>query len=327
MMEGSSKSMRSFFALALAVGMVFVLMACTPKSAAGRSTKAIKTVGVSEYDSAYQFFVILGKGTSEEAKKYGITLNVQDAKADAQRQIQQVENFIAMKVDAIILHTVDAAALGPSVKKAMDAGIPVISVYQKVDEALSSFMIDETQYGLHIGKMAGEWAAKNYAGQDVEAGIMYNFEYQPEIQRMKSCEETFLKYFPTGKVVIRQHATDSVSAMSAAETIMQGHPKIRIFMGSSDDVCGLGISEALDTIVKVADRAKYYVGSADGTDQAIKKIKAGNDTFKGTVDLMPGKVGMQLIDILMKYQTEKKVDKLYYSDFKEVTEELAKKEY
>lgn len=50
-----------------------------------------------------------------------------DGNADANLQIQAVENFIAQQVDVIILQPADADATGPAIEAANAAGIPVIT--------------------------------------------------------------------------------------------------------------------------------------------------------------------------------------------------------
>ncbi|NEE23402.1 substrate-binding domain-containing protein, partial [Streptomyces sp. SID7499] len=50
-----------------------------------------------------------------------------NAKQDANTQAQQVDTMITNKVDALILGSVDSKAIANSVKKAKDAGIPVVA--------------------------------------------------------------------------------------------------------------------------------------------------------------------------------------------------------
>jgi ribose transport system substrate-binding protein len=54
--------------------------------------------------------------------------SVANANNDVQMQIQQIENLIAQKYDAIILIAGDAAALNPSIEKAHKAGIVVVNI-------------------------------------------------------------------------------------------------------------------------------------------------------------------------------------------------------
>lgn len=63
----------------------------------------------------------------EAAKALGAEVNVQSADANAQRQVSQIENLIAKKVDAIVIVPFDSKVLTNAVKEAKKAGIKVIS--------------------------------------------------------------------------------------------------------------------------------------------------------------------------------------------------------
>jgi len=53
------------------------------------------------------FLTILKNGTLDAGKKAGATVQVEDAQADVGKQLSQIQNFIAQKVDAIIVNPVD----------------------------------------------------------------------------------------------------------------------------------------------------------------------------------------------------------------------------
>ena len=53
---------------------------------------------------------------------------IEIADDDVQKQLSQIQNFIAAKVDAIIVNAVDTSATAPMTKLANDAGIPIVYV-------------------------------------------------------------------------------------------------------------------------------------------------------------------------------------------------------
>ncbi len=65
-------------------------------------------------------------GMRDAAKDYNVDLKIQSAQNNINDQIKQIENFIAMDVDAIICAPVDVKAISQSVKKCNDVGIPFI---------------------------------------------------------------------------------------------------------------------------------------------------------------------------------------------------------
>ena len=55
-------------------------------------------------------------------------MQIEIADDDVQKQLRQIQNFIAAKVDAIIVNAVDTSATAPMTKLANDAGIPIVYV-------------------------------------------------------------------------------------------------------------------------------------------------------------------------------------------------------
>jgi D-xylose transport system substrate-binding protein len=72
-----------------------------------------------------------------------------NALASASRQNQQFEQMIAAKVDVVVVNAVDAEAIAPAVRKAKDAGIPVIAY-----DRLAQGPIDA--YVSHDNELVGE---------------------------------------------------------------------------------------------------------------------------------------------------------------------------
>ena len=61
-------------------------------------------------------------------------------KRSADRQVQQVESFIAQKVDAIILNPCEVDASSPAVEKALAAGIPIVNVNSETRATPTAFI-------------------------------------------------------------------------------------------------------------------------------------------------------------------------------------------
>ena len=68
-------------------------------------------IGVSMDKFDDNFLTVLRNGMSDYAKTVpGVSLQIEDAKDDVSKQLSQVQNFIANKVDAIIVNPVDTSA-------------------------------------------------------------------------------------------------------------------------------------------------------------------------------------------------------------------------
>ena len=61
----------------------------------------------------------------------GVTLQFEDAKGDVVRQLNQVQNFTAQGMDAIIVNAVDTAATQKMTVNAQQAKIPLVYVNRR----------------------------------------------------------------------------------------------------------------------------------------------------------------------------------------------------
>ncbi|OQY22825.1 MAG: sugar ABC transporter substrate-binding protein [Chloroflexi bacterium] len=104
------------------------------------------------------FWGVVEKGAQDAAATYGITLK-SGGSGDPVEQAQLVENFIADGVDGIFVSLANPDALKDAVTKAVDAGIPVITINSGVD------VYKELGALTHIGQtefVAGQGAGEKF---------------------------------------------------------------------------------------------------------------------------------------------------------------------
>jgi len=86
-------------------------------------------IGVSMTSFDNPFLTILLNGIKAEAAKDStVTLSLEDAQLDVAKQLNQVQNFVANGVDAIIVNPVDGASTPAMTALATEAGIPLVYV-------------------------------------------------------------------------------------------------------------------------------------------------------------------------------------------------------
>ncbi|MFF7359415.1 substrate-binding domain-containing protein [Streptomyces sp. NPDC008125] len=76
-----------------------------------------------------------------------------NAKQDATLQAQQVETMITNKVDALIIDAVDSASIANSVKKAKDAGIPVVAFDRLAEGPIDAYTSFDNE---EVGRVQGK---------------------------------------------------------------------------------------------------------------------------------------------------------------------------
>lgn len=307
-----------------------LLVACSPTAqapaASGSETKQLKKIGVIHQLQSWEMYVIMQDAIEELAGTDNVELVVADGNGDASKQIQAIETMMNSGVDGIICVTIDGEALEPSVKKLTEKGIVFVSLFTEVPSATVNVYVDEYEYGVAIGTLAGKWAQENFPGEALEAALLRMHDYRPGIQRGQGMRDAFAKEFPTGVIVSDQNSVDVESAMKATEAILAANPNVRIFMTDSDDTGAIGAYEVLKAKVKPEDYDKYCVIGADGTSQGIKYVKEGG-MYRGDVDVLPAQLGIDAYNMIKNIVAGQTVDATQYVRFLPVDYETAIADY
>jgi ribose transport system substrate-binding protein len=95
-------------------------------STPGDEPTASKVIGITLMTTSNPFFVTLGEAAKEEARKHGFEVSILSGE-NAERQANQITDFISQGVDAIIIAPNDHFAVGDAIKKANAANIPVFT--------------------------------------------------------------------------------------------------------------------------------------------------------------------------------------------------------
>jgi len=123
--------MKLFTALiGIVLAPVLFLSGCS-KVDAGKSPAALPagqklTIGVSFETLQTEYWVAGFEALRKEINQRGYTMLEAVADGDANRQLEQVKNFITRKVDGIVLVPKDAQTCLPMIKTANAANIPIV---------------------------------------------------------------------------------------------------------------------------------------------------------------------------------------------------------
>ncbi len=141
---------------------VFLLIIAVLSVPAGMTTAAqaqkddIK-IGMSTLNIANPFFVELVAGAQSEADKLGVKLVVTNSGDDVNKQVTDLENFIAGGFDGFIVTAVDPQAIAPIAKEALDQGMYVVAHTSDLGEENQTALVwaEEYDMGLTLGASGG----------------------------------------------------------------------------------------------------------------------------------------------------------------------------
>jgi inositol transport system substrate-binding protein len=248
----------------LLAGMAVLFCGCKPGAKDERPV-----VGVSLLNLANEFIVKIEGALEDEAKQLGVRLIVNDAQRDAGRQIQQVENFIAQGVNAIVLNPCELEASSPAVEKAKAAGIPIVNMNSETTAVPDAFVGSRDE---ESARLAMEFIAEKLNGK---GGIlmMHGFMGQAaQIKRDAGAREVLAKH-PDMQLLAAQTAEwDRAKAVTLMENWLQSHgDKINAVFAQNDEMA-MG---ALLAIERAGKKKDILVVGVDAIGDALQAVKEG----------------------------------------------------
>lgn len=150
----------------------------------------LQKVGVTLGSLGNPFFVIVAKGIEDEAKKINPDVEVQSLGADydISKQFSQIDSFISLGVDLIVINAVDSIGMAQGIQKAQKAGIVVVALGETIRGSDAYIGIDNRQAGertcqFMVDKLSGKGNVIIVNGPQVSAVM----------DRVEGCKETLAK--------------------------------------------------------------------------------------------------------------------------------------
>jgi inositol transport system substrate-binding protein len=291
------------------------LIAGCGKPPVADKTSAAKplVIGVSLMNMANEYIVSLNDAMTAEAKRAGVELIVNDAQRSADRQVQQVETFIAQKVDAIILNPCEVEASSPAVAKALAAGMPVVNVNSETQSQPTAFVgsHDEQSARLAMEYIAGRLKGK---GQIV---VMHGYMGQAaQLKRDHGAREVLAKY-PGLHVLAEQTAEwDRAKAVTLMENWLQTHGDEISAVFAQNDEMAMG---ALLAVEQAKKKDRIVVVGVDAIGDALAAVNSGR--LDATVFQDAAGQGAMAVQLAVRLARKQTVERETYIPFQLVTKD------
>ena len=289
-----------------------VLIGCDRRNSTPNGEKQV-VIGVSLLNMSSEFIVMFNSAMEARAKELGVKLIVNDAQRSAERQVQQIESFIAQRVDAIILNPCEVEASSPAVDKAIAAGIPIVNVNSETRSTPTAFVGSRDE---ESARMAMDYIAARLKGQG-NVVMMHGFMGQAaQIKRDQGAREVLAKH-PGLKLLADQTAEwDRAKAMGLMENWIQSNgAKINAVFAQNDEMA-MGALLAVER-AKMKDR--MIVVGVDAIADALQAVKAGR--LDATVFQDANGQGATAVETALKIVKKEPFEKEVFIPFKLVTKE------
>lgn len=293
--------------------LVALLGGCNQSSSEDKSSGDKLTVGVTMLSMQNEFIVNVSDEMEKKAQELGVELITVDAERSALKQIEQVESFIAQKVDVIVMNPCEVEASSPAVTKALAAKIPIINVNSETTATPSAFVGSDD---VESGRIAMKYIAEKLGGKG-NVLMMHGYMGQAaQIKREQGARE-ILKQYPNLKLLAHQTAEwDRAKSMALMENWIQSYGKDINAVFAQNDEMGMGAVKAL-TDAGLKD--KVIVVSIDAIPDALQAVKKG--TLNATVFQNAQQQGAKAIETAVKIAKGEAYDKQVLIPFQLVTQE------
>lgn len=261
-------------------------------SAVTEATKGAATgakIGLSLWGYDNQYWVEVRAGAQKKCDELGIELVIADPNNNTAQQVSDIENFMQMDVDAMIVAAIDPTSVESVLKEAMDKGIKVVAQSIEVKNCDVYSSADEYEMGYVVGKGAGQWIADNYGADAALECAVLNYDSNPScIPRGDGLEAGIKELAPKAVIAARQDASTTADGQRVTDSLLQANPKLQVIICQNDSIA-LGALSAVQGAGK--DNEEFYIGGLDNTDEARAAIKAGT-ALRATLDNTPNQNGI-----------------------------------
>ncbi|MFF4257690.1 sugar ABC transporter substrate-binding protein [Streptomyces sp. NPDC001663] len=195
-----------------------------------------------------------------------------NAGASADKQSKQFDEMIDAKVDVLLVDAVDAKAIGPDVKKAKDAGIPVIAYDRLAEGPIDAYISHDNEL---VGEVQGRAITDALGGKAASSKIvMINGSVaDPNTARFKEGALSELK----GRVVIAKSYYTKEWLPSVAKAHMKdaidsvGLSNIAAVYSANDGMAGA----VIDALKDAGATKLPPITGQDANLDAVQRIVAG----------------------------------------------------
>ena len=272
-------------------------------------------IGVSMAKFDDNFLTVLRNGMVAYAKEKGQDLQIEDANDDVGKQLSQIQNFIAAKVDAIIVNPVDTSATPKMTALAVAAKIPLVYVNRlPSDKELPANVSFVGSDEADSGTVETKEVCKLLGGKGDILVMMGQLSNQAAVQRTKDIHDVIATKECAGMKIL-QEQTANWSRTEAADLmtnwITAGMKPAAVI--ANNDEMAIGALKAL----KAAKMDSVIVSGIDGTADALAAMKAGG--LKVTVFQNAAAQGKGALDTALKLAKGEKVDSKVWVPFELIT--------
>ncbi|KVO56510.1 sugar ABC transporter substrate-binding protein [Burkholderia stagnalis] len=275
-------------------------------------------IGVTMASFDDTFLTILRNGIVDAAKKDGVGTQVEDAGNDVGKQLSQVQNMIAQKVDAIIVNPVDTDATPKITKMVTEAKIPLVYVNRKpvdFDKLPAGVAVVASDEKLS-GTLQARQVCKLLGGKGDILVLMGELSNESARARTKDIEEVLATRECAGMKIVdkREGKWSRTQGQDITMNWLSSGVKFDAIVSNNDEMA-IGAINALKAARKWTP--KTVVAGIDATPDGLASMKSGE--LKVSVFQNAAGQGQQSVAAALKLAKKQGVERYVNVPFELVT--------
>jgi ribose transport system substrate-binding protein len=259
------------------------------------------TIGYSALTLTNPFFQEIAENLRQAAAMAGYEVVVVSADFDVKRQADQIDDFIVKGVEAIVLNPCDSQSIGPAIRKANEAGIPVFTndiAYAGQEGKVISHVATDNLQG---GQLAGQ-AMLELIGETGGKVAVLHF---PQVESCQLRVKGFLQVIDQHNASGQGGQIQIVATLDGGGARDKGHDTARDALQSNPDLAAifaindpsaLGAHAALEAAGKTEQVKIIGFDGQDIGKQAIREGKIYCDPIQ-----FPDQIGRKTVEVILQY--------------------------
>jgi ribose transport system substrate-binding protein len=264
-----------------AAGAAFLGSAGPALAALQRGANA-KSIAFAQPDTSASVYPLLLKGAKQEASRRGYKLLESHANHQLDRQVNELNTWIAQKIGGVIVLPLDNNAMLPLIKKAHANGVKFLDYSDKALPGTDGWVIFNNLQGAHqVGKAAGQWVNSKLKGKAKVALLTHEIQKTGR-DRIHGAVAAIKAVAPKVQIVARHEGVLAAECFTVFRSMLQAQPDINVVFCIADDGA-LGAERAFLQGQPSKERQDtMYIAGWDGAIPVMKKIVAGGSVIRAT---------------------------------------------
>ncbi|RDW20718.1 sugar-binding protein [Oceanobacillus chungangensis] len=258
-------------------------------------------------ESENEYWRLIEQGARQAAEENAIFLEyVAPKRADNEQLLRLMDRLIAAKVDGIITQGVEGERFVDLVHKAVERGIPVITIDTDVKSSERNAYVGTDNF--YAGQLAGRTIIENTTGEQYVGIVTGRLDAINQQQRIEGLKQEIASHPRIEIVALMESNITRIGATQATYELLKKHPEINALVGTSS-LDGIGMVKGLE---EIAPNKEVYITAFDVLPRTLDLIRSNK--IDATIAQYPIEMGSKSVEVMIELQEQVLLNKEVFTE-------------